>query len=223
MVSACADSPPITTSPNVTVVEADRLPPPERMDAAEVERPYLIGAFDKLAIDVFNVPELSREVQADASGRISLPLAGVIEASGKTPTELAQIVKDRLAGQYVKNPQVTVNLVETVSQVVTIDGQVVQPGLYPVVGRMTLMRAIAAARGTTEFARTNHVVVFRRVGDQNLAALYDLRAVRQGVYQDPEVFASDVIVVGESRARRVFRDLVQSGGLLMAPVVALIQ
>jgi polysaccharide export outer membrane protein len=116
-----------------------------------------------------------------------------------------------------------VNLTETVSQVITVDGEVTEPGVYPVVGRMTLMRAIARAKGLTEFARANHVVVFRQVGGQQMAALYDLRAIRQGLYDDPEVFANDVVTVGESRARRIFRDVIQSGGLLTAPIIALLQ
>ena len=74
----------------------------------------------------------------------------------------------------------TVNLKETVSQVITVDGQVTEPGLYPVVGRMTLMRAVATAKGLSEFAKLNDVVVFRTVKGQKLAALYDLHAIRRG-------------------------------------------
>src|SRR3546814_18300789 len=56
---------------------------PTRADLSVDSRPYLIGPFDKLRVDVFGVEELSGEVQADASGRISVPLAGTIEAAGK--------------------------------------------------------------------------------------------------------------------------------------------
>jgi polysaccharide export outer membrane protein len=116
-----------------------------------------------------------------------------------------------------------VNVEETVSQVVTVDGQVEQPGLYPVVGRMTLMRAIATAKGTSEFARLQDVVVFRRVGSQEMAALYNLGAIRQGSYPDPEIFAHDIIVVGDSPTRRRFRDILQASPLFLTPLVALIQ
>jgi polysaccharide export outer membrane protein len=98
-----------------------------------------------------------------------------------------------------------------------------QPGLFPIVGRMTLMRAIARAQGVTEFARENHVVVFRRVNDQNMAALYDLRAIRQGLYADPEIYANDIVLVGESHARRVFHDFLQASGFLAAPLVTLLR
>lgn len=200
------------------------LPPPERGDLLIQDRPYLIGPFDKLVIDVFGIEELSdKEVQTDASGRISFPLAGIIEAAGRTPAEVEAILEERMRGRYVRDPQVTVNLKETVSQVITVDGQVREPGLYPVIGRMTLMRAVATAKGLDEFARLNDVVVFRTVNGQKMAALYNLKAIRSGAYADPEVFANDVVVVGDSQARRIFKDILQSAPLIVTPIVALIQ
>jgi polysaccharide biosynthesis/export protein len=205
---------------NVQVVQATELPPPDRSDLIEVNRPYLIGPFDKLVIDVFGIEELSKkEVQTDAGGRISFPLAGIIEAAGRTPAELEQVLAERLRGRFVRNPQVTVNLKETVSQVITVDGEVKEPGLYPVIGRMTLMRAVATAKGTAEFAKLDDVVVFRSVKSQRMAALYNLKAIRRGYYDDPEVFANDVVVVGNSSARRIFKDALQIAPLLVTPLV----
>jgi polysaccharide export outer membrane protein len=116
-----------------------------------------------------------------------------------------------------------VNLVETVSQVVTVEGQVAQPGLYPVVGRMTLLRAIATARGMTQAANQRDVVVFRTVSGQNMAALYNVDAIRRGSYADPDIYANDVVVVGESRARRLFETLLQAAPLLTTPLILLLQ
>ena len=115
------------------------------------------------------------------------------------------------------------NLKETVSQVITVDGQVKKPGLYPVVGKMTLMRAVATAEGTAEFARLDDVVIFRTVKGQQLAALYNLKAIRRGNYQDPEVFANDVVVVGDSQARRLFKDALQIVPLLTTPLIIALQ
>lgn len=222
--AACASNPPLRTSESVTVVPGGELPAPRGTDLTELDRPYLIGPFDKLRIDVFGIPELSdREVQVDASGRASFPLAGSFQAAGMTPTQLAEELRRRLAGNYIRDPQVTVNLQETVSQVVTVDGQVARPGLYPVIGRMTLMRAVATAGGTSEFARLDDVVVFRTVSGSRYAALYNLRAIRRGVYGDPEVFANDIVVVGDSQARRIFRDILQATPLITTPIIALLQ
>jgi polysaccharide biosynthesis/export protein len=227
MLVGCAGNKPIGKGPEaslavagVEVVQSGELPPPDRTDLVELSRPYLIGPFDKLVIDVFGIEELSKkEVQTDAGGRISFPLAGIVEAAGKTPAELEQILAERLRGRFVRNPQVTVNLKETVSQVITVDGQVKEPGLYPVIGRMTLMRAVATAKGTAEFAKLDDVVVFRTVKSQKLAALYNLKAIRRGYYDDPEVFANDVVVVGDSSARRIFKDALQIVPLLTTPLI----
>ena len=200
------------------------LPTPTRGDLTEADRPYYIGPFDRLTVGVFGIEELrEREVQADSSGRIAFPLAGVIEAGNKTPAEVAEIITQRLRGSYVRNPQVTVNLKETVNRVVTVDGQVNRPGLYPVLGRSSLVRAVATAGSTTEFARLEDVVVFREVGGQKYAALYNLKAIRDGAYPDPEVFANDVIVVGDSAARRLFKDILQASPLLTTPLLVLFQ
>ncbi|MFC4292487.1 polysaccharide biosynthesis/export family protein [Sphingorhabdus arenilitoris] len=221
LLSACGGNAEIGLSPNVNVVAADALPEPSRSDMLTDTRPYLIGPFDKLKIDVFGIEELTREVQIDASGRLSFPLVGVVDASGLTPGELADKIEDRLRGQYVRNPDVTVNLDETVSQVVTVDGQVQKPGSYPVIGRMTLMRAVANAGGTAEFAKLDDVVIFRKVNGQQLAGLYNLKAIRRGNYEDPNVFANDVIIVGDSSARRLFKDLITASPLLTTPLIIL--
>ena len=224
IVSGCAGKTVLGGSANVTVSQSGELPPPERADLFEQNRPYLIGPFDKLIIDVFGIEELSRkEVQTDAGGRISFPLAGIIETAGKTPGELEDIIEERLRGEFVRDPQVTVNLKETVSQVITVDGQVKEPGLYPVVGRMTLMRAVATAKGTDEFAKLDDIVIFRTVQGQRMAALYNLKAIRRGQYNDPEVFANDVVVVGDSSARRLFKDILQIAPLLSTPIIVLLQ
>lgn len=223
LVSGCAGPPALMSSDKVTVVDTGALPAPTAKDLTALDRPYLIGPFDKLKVDVFGAPDLSSEVQADASGRISVPLVGTVDAAGKTPAELAAAIADGLRGRYVRNPQVTVNLRETVSQVVTVDGEVKEPGLYPVIGRMSLMRAVAVAKGATEFARLEDVVVFRTVNSQRYAALYNLKAIRRGLYEDPEIFANDVVVVGDSQARRIFKDIIQGSSLITTPIIALLR
>jgi len=221
--ASCTSTPPLEPGPHITLVQASELPPPAGTSPDPAERPYRVGPFDKLEISVFGVPELSQTLQVDASGRISLPLAGSIDASNRSPEDIATEIAGRLRGRYVRDPQVSVNVEETVSQVVTVDGQVQEPGLYPVLGRMTLMRAVATAKGTTEFARLDDVVLFRRVGDQEMVALYNLGAIRRGTYPDPEVYANDVIVVGDSPGRRLFRDVLQASPVLVGPLIALLQ
>lgn len=222
--SACGGRQPLVSTQSLTVVQdSATLPAPDRNDLTAADRPSLIGPLDTIQVDVFNVPDLSREMQVDASGRISMPLVGTIDARGKTAGELAEAVEAALRGRYVRNPEVTVNIKSSVSQVVTIDGQVVEPGLYPVTNQMTLMRAIASAKGLSEFARQDDVVILRTVNNQKMAGLYNIGAIRRGAYDDPPVYANDVIVVGDSPQRRLFRDFVSLSPLLAGPLIAILQ
>ena len=222
--SACASTPPLGGAAGLEVVTADTLPAPQPGQGIYQARPYLVGPYDKLKIDVFGIEELSeREVQIDASGRASFPLVGSFEAAGKTPREIEAELQAALKGEFIRDPQVTVNLEETLSQVVTLDGQVREPGLYPVIGRMTLMQSVATARGLTDLAKVDDVVIFREADGQRYAALYNLGAIRRGIYADPEIYAGDIVVVGESNSRRLFRDILAASPLLTAPIIALLQ
>ena len=223
LLAGCAHKPmPLGGGEGIQVLEMTALPAPLSAADASGEPSYRIGAFDKLIIDVFGVEELAREVQVDGSGDITYPLVGRVAAKGLTPIELAQVIAGRLRGTYIRDPQVSVNLKETVSQVVTVDGQVKDPGLYPVLGSMTLMRAVARAGGTSEFAKLDDVVVFRTVDQQKYVALYNLGAIRRGQYEDPKIYASDIVVVGDSPGRRMFRDLMSASSLLATPLIALV-
>jgi polysaccharide export outer membrane protein len=222
--SACTRRQEIVSSERLTVVkDAQTLPAPVRQDLTAADRPALIGPLDSIQVDVFNVPELTRDIQVDASGRIAMPLVGTIDARGRTAQELAETIETALRGRYVRKPEVTINIKSSVSQVVTIDGQVVEPGLYPVTNQMTLLRAVASAKGLTEFARQDDVVILRTVEGRKMAGLYNIGAIRNGAYDDPPIYANDVIVVGDSPQRRLFRDLVSLAPLLAAPLIAVLQ
>jgi polysaccharide biosynthesis/export protein len=223
LVATGCSTPRFVGRPDLQLVQGNVLPPPTVADVTDQRRPHVIGPLDRLAIEVFGASELSRTVQVDADGAISYPLIGALEAAGKTPAQVATEIEGRLRGRYVRNPQVSVNPTEIASQLMTVSGSVQEPGIYPVVGRMTLLRAVARAKGTTEFANTQQVVIFRRVNNQDMAALYDMRAINQGLYEDPEVYANDVVMVGDSPGRRLFRDLIQGAGILVAPLVAVLQ
>lgn len=218
---ACS-APKMAEAGEVATVPASMLPAPTEADLVEGARRHLIGPGDTISVEILGLPEFSRQVQVDASGEVSLPLAGTVSVLGTDPEELSHLIEARLRQSFVRDPRVTVAIVETVSRVVTVGGEVDRPGVYPVIGKTTLMRAIARASGTSDFARTSHVVVFRTVDGQDMAALYDLRAIRLGAYRDPEIYANDVVEVGESNARRLFPQIIQAASLLTAPLVTIL-
>ena len=219
--AGCAGGPePLVSSAAVTVIDATELPPPTEGAGAGT---YKLGNFDRVTVDVLGFAELSnRRLQVDGGGNISLALAGEVHVVGLTPGEAADLIEQRLRAAHVRNPQVAVNLEESLSKFVTVDGEVAQPGNYPLVGEMTLMRAVASARGVSEFARMEDVVVFRTVNGQRMAALYNLAAIRRGQYADPSIYAQDIVIVGNSPARRMFRDFISVTPLIAGPLVAIL-
>lgn len=185
---------------------AQALPPPDSSVLTVDTARYKIGPSDVISVAVFGAPELDREGTVDAAGNFALPLAGTIMAAGHTPQDLARAIEAKLRGPYVKDPQVTVNVKEAHAQTVTVDGEVRQPGVYPVVGRMTLQQAVATAKGAADTANIKNVVVFRTVEGQKMAAMFDLREIRSGRTPDPEIYGNDIVVVGENATRRFLRD-----------------
>jgi polysaccharide export outer membrane protein len=222
LLGACATDRGLDGEPAIAISQNNQgLPPPDNANIIPDRRAYVIGPYDKLAINVFGAPELGGEIEVGAAGAISLPLVGEIDAYGLTTSQLSDIIEERLAGRYVREPHVSVNVTEVVSQVVTVSGEVQMPGNYPVTGRNTLVGAIAMAQGLDEYARREDVVLFRTVGDQRMAALYNLRAIEAGYYEDPDIFPGDSIVVGESSSRRLFDNLTTGLPSVIATVLTL--
>ena len=177
------------------------------------QREPRIGAFDKLTVTVFGVPELTTAGTVDSSGGFNMPLVGAIPAQGRTAGEFATEVRQRLA-RYVRDPQVNVVIDQAVSQQVTIDGSVARPGVYQVSGDTTLLRAIAISGGLTEDALKREVLIFRTVEGKRMVARFDMNDIRGARAEDPQVFGNDVIVVGNNANRSLFRDAIQAAPLL---------
>lgn len=219
--AGCAHGPALVGGAGLSVAPQSReLPAPERQDLDGDERPYLVGPMDKLTIDVYGLPDLSKyEVQIDGGGEISVPLVGVMHAAGLTTAELGTKIATGLRGHGVRDPSVAVNLKEGVSQTITVDGDVREPGNYQIASKTSLMRAIATAKGGSEFANFNNVVVFRTVGGQRMAALYNVKSIRKGIYADPDVYPNDIVVVGDNAARRALREVGQIAPAILTPLV----
>jgi polysaccharide export outer membrane protein len=225
--SACATRPPIGAlqgasgpTSSVQVVSSGALPAPTLDDLTGDVLPYRIGAFDVLDIGVFGIEGLERrEVRVDGTGRVSFPLAGAVDAMGLTPTDLETRLEERLRASHVRDPQVSVNLKEQVSRTFTVSGQAREPGIYPLIGKMTLIRAVARAKGLDDFAKASEVLVFRQVNGRRMAGIYDIRGIERGNYDDPAIFPNDVIVIGDSPQRRLIRDLIGVAPTLLAPLI----
>lgn len=207
--SACAANHPITNLPSGSaaysvIPAAPATPLPSVAD-------YKIGSLDTLDVTVYQEPDLSaKALQVDAAGTIALPLVGTIEAKGKSPAELSRAIERILGAKYLRNPQVTVTVAASVSQKVSVEGEVTEPGVYPLTGPTTLLGVIAMAKGETEVARLREVVVFRTVNGQRMGAVFDVASIRRGLSADPVIQGNDMVVVGYSAARRFWKNVVSA-------------
>jgi polysaccharide export outer membrane protein len=129
-----------------------------------VNAEYRLGAGDKLRIEVYKDTQLSQSVQIRPDGKITLPLIGDMEATGRTPIELRDKIGTALK-EYITNPVVTVIVVEAVASQVFVMGEVTKPGPVPLNGPTTILQALAMAGGFKEFANTKDVRVQRPTAD----------------------------------------------------------
>lgn len=170
---------------------------------------YRIGPGDLLKLDVFGVEALSkRSVRVNASGQISLPLIGAVQASGLTAEQLADDIAVRLAKDYLQNPQVTIFIEEFTSQRVTVTGAVKTPNVFPLKGRTTLLQVVSQAGGPTSVASLGSVKVLRQEpGGARKVLEYDLAAIRAGEAPDPEILGEDVVQIEASAAKESVQQL----------------
>ena len=195
-------------------VSAEPLPAPDSTSASGAYKgatDYRIGAQDLLAISVFGVQELNKEVRVNSNGQISLPLIGGVMAGGRTIPELEDDLAKKYSTGYLQNPQVSVFVKEFTSQRITLEGAFNKPGIYPITGRTTLLQGVAIGGGLNDqLADPGGIVVMRNVGGKRMAAVYDLRQVRRGTVENPELYGDDIIVVEQSGSKTMFRRIIES-------------
>jgi polysaccharide export outer membrane protein len=127
----------------------------------ESDGPYLLDTGDRLRIFVYGQPNLSRLYVVDHEGKIAVPLIGAVRARGHTTAQLAAAIRSRLGVQYVKDPQVTVDVLQ--NRPFFILGEVRSAGQYPFVSGMTVQTAVAIAGGFGERADERRFEITRRV------------------------------------------------------------
>jgi len=125
------------------------------------QRSYIIGATDVLSINVWKEPDVSRIIPVRSDGKISLPLAGEIQASGRTPLQLEKEITEKLK-TYISDPEVTVMVQDSKSHKFNVLGQVAKPGAYPLTSTTTVLDAIALAGGFKDFAKKKSIYVLRK-------------------------------------------------------------
>jgi len=187
---------------------------PDETKFQTLEANYKIAPMDKLAIKVFKMDDLSGDYDVDLAGNISLPLIGQVSAANLTTAQLDDQLTEKLGSKYLEHPDVSVAIKSSTAHVVTVDGAVREGGSYPVAGPISLIQAVAMAKGTTEDANARRVAVFRTVSGQRQAAAFDLTSIRRGQTPDPQIYPGDIVVVDGSSVKATQKQILQSIPLL---------
>lgn len=183
---------------------------PDLPQANDFNQTYRIGPADVLSVVVYRVPNLSGDLEVDGMGNIQMPLLGPVAVQGKSNTEVAADLAEKLGSKYLQSPQVQVVVKSSPRQRITVDGAVESPGVFPIAGNTSLLQAIALAKGTSDDANVRRVVVFRTVNGQRMGAAFDLVDIRRGVNPDPVIYGSDIIVVDGNKWRGRFKDIIST-------------
>jgi polysaccharide export outer membrane protein len=158
---------------------------------------FVIGADDVLAISVWKEPDVSRVVPVRSDGKISLPLAGEVQAGGTTPRQLEKAIAAKLQS-YISDPEVTVIVQQINSQKFNILGVVARPGAYPLTNGATVLDAIALAGGFRDFAKQKSIYILRQGPDGTQTRIpFNYKDVIKGknVEQNIRLQPRDTVVV----------------------------
>ena len=159
---------------------------------------YVIGNDDVLSINVWKEPDISQHsIPVRSDGRISMPLAGEVQAAGQTPLKLEKAIAAKLQS-YISEPEVSVMVEKSNSQKFNILGQVVKPGSYAIADSPTVLDAIALAGGFRDFAKQKSIYILRQGPDGKDERLpFNYKDVIKGknLEQNVKIQPRDTIVV----------------------------
>jgi len=160
------------------------------------EKPYTIIAGDVLQVTVWKEDGLDREVLVLPNGEITFPLVGTIMVQGMTPSELQDVIKEKLSA-LIPDASVTVSVKAALGHTVSVVGQVQKPGEFMINRRLTVLQALSLAGGLTPYASESSIIVVRnRNGkEKSIPIPYDDIIEGENLDQDIPLEPGDVVVV----------------------------
>jgi polysaccharide export outer membrane protein len=189
------------------------VPPPGGELPPNVPAPRNVSLIpgDLLDIRVYGQSDLDLEVRIPRSGTINYPLVGSLKASGRSTAEFEKELADKLRGDYIKDPHVTVTVKEYAERKVYILGGIKAPGVYPLspTERITLLQLVSTSGGYTDRAYKEYTQIIRRTGKGERKVIrLSLVKVEQAVAKgeagaDLELWPDDLVVI-PSAARVVY-------------------
>lgn len=157
---------------------------------------YLLNAGDVLGVSVWNEETLQKEVIVLPDGRISFPLAGELEAEGKTVSELQLAIKAKLS-EYLSDPVVTVSVLSVSGNTIHILGKVTNPGIFVMSQPLDAVKALSLAGGLSPYAEENNIVILRRQGKRQQTFPVRYAGIKKGLDLETNIMlkSGDVIVI----------------------------
>jgi polysaccharide biosynthesis/export protein len=197
---------------------------PARSASAPAE--YRLGAGDVVRVTVFQNADLTLETRVTEAGAISYPLLGQVNLGGKTVTEAERFVADGLRnGNFVKNPQVTVVVLQVRGNQASVLGQVNRPGRYPLERADTRLTDLIANAGGTAPGGSDIVVVTGRRNGQPFRQEIDLPRLFApgGVDNDIVILDGDVVWVDRQPLLYIYGEVQRPGPMRLERDMTLLQ
>lgn len=183
---------------------------------------YRVGAPDQIQISILPEPKIERVLTVRPDGKVSLDLIGDVQASGLTPEEIAESVRVAI-GRYKRDASVTVTVIAAESDTISMFGEVLSPGTFPILHDIRVAEAIAQLGGMTNFASKRYVRVIRTDNKKTTVHRVNLADILDGdLSTNIQLLSGDIIVVPPTTLAKVgyfmqqllfpFQPVIQVGG-----------
>lgn len=157
-----------------------------------------LGPKDVFEVRVYQEKELSGIYRVGPDGQFDFPLIGAVQAEGETPSSLAKVITDRLAAEYLRDPQVSVFVKEFNSKKVFVLGEVNKPGTFSFEDEMTIVQAITLAGGFKNLADKDRTVLTRRSAAGEQKFVVPVEKIGKGQAQNFQLKPGDIVFVPQT-------------------------
>jgi polysaccharide export outer membrane protein len=191
-----------------------------------------VGAGDQIFITVFGQPDMSAEVTVNDNQQVTLPLLGTLKVGGLSPAAIEKLVAQRLRdGEYLRSPEVSVQVRQVRSQMVSVLGEVQRPGRFPLSGKLSVLDALATAGGLTQRADRT-ITLIRRMPSADSSKPGVRQEIQIALDQvvdvvtggaDQELRNDDVLFVGQQKQFYVHGEVRKPGAYPMEPELTLMR
>lgn len=181
-----------TLAPRASIAKPSEEPAAQGTAENDIAADYQVGKEDVIDISVFKFPELDGPQTVRPDGKISMKLIGDVQAEGRTVAQITEDVTGKLKA-YIPEPHVTLAVKQINSMKVYVVGRVGAPGMFNVGSNVTLLQALAMAKGFTPWAHKGDLVLVRGVTGKRVHVNYN--RVVKGKQDNYTLYPGDTIVV----------------------------